>query len=553
MKKKALVSFISYDQDSFDFKKTDKSFVESFMLDAGKSLNEDSGNTQANRLKIWRPSVALAKLQHANGLSDIYEELFFDSYYIMYDNAPSHKTVVDEVLDDIKHVKPKTTNLIEIVHSFANPWNTREVYDYLIKTARKYFNDDDTDYYFNCTAGTTAMRNCLFLLTQTGQLSGLRIAPTPWRNHKQRGRKSSEQPNIYKEDGRRTSTGSYTLENPDEFWESYEKSGEGKKPKNIPEELMEGIVTEDDAMLDCLQKLAHLTECLTNMGQMKFEHPILLTGETGTGKTRLANNISSRLGLDGGCISVNCATIGGGDPNITRAELFGCKAGIVGNIKNDVDGALKKADGGVLFLDEIGELDMQTQAMLLKAIEEHKFTPLSGDPSNPVESNFLLVCGTNRDLGDLVAKGKFRLDLLNRINMWHFELPPLRDRRKDFEKNCRKYLEEVCGKYRKKLVMARAAENALLDHCNDANVMWEGNFREFNAMLTRLVVLSFTEETRREITITLEQVKAEIERHKSELERGRRSESAEEEPSPAHAPADKGEFPLLSELLGVKL
>ncbi|MCR5414966.1 MAG: hypothetical protein K6F50_09625 [Kiritimatiellae bacterium] len=101
--------------------------------------------------------------------------------------------------------------------------------------------------------------------------------------------------------------------------------------------------------------------------------------------------------------------------------------------------------------------------------------------------------------------------------------------------------------------MTSAAEEALLDHCNDANVMWEGNFREFNAMLTRLIVLSFTEETRRKIKITLEQVKAEIERHRIELERGRRSESAEEEPSPAHAPADKGEFPLLSELLGVKL
>ncbi len=563
-RKKALVSFISYDQDNFDFKKTDKSFIESFMLGRGNVISERTKNSQKNRLRIWRPSVALVRLQHPK-LSDDYEELVFDKYFVLHDGSPSHSAVVAEVREDLEKVKPQATQLEFLEHSFANPWNTREVYEYLTTTAKEHFGDADTDYYFNCTAGTTAMRNCMFLLTQTGQLKGLRISPTPWKNHKQRGRKRSEKPDIYKEDGCRTPVGSYTIENPETLWDVYEKPEEDKSQADIPKALKNKIITSDGVMLACMRKLAHLTYCLKSMNDdTRFEHPILLTGETGTGKSQLANNIRDELGLKGEFIPINCATIGGGDPNITRAVLFGCKAGLISGLQHDTIGALEKANGGVLFLDEIGELDMETQATLLTAIDEHKFTPLCGDPSCPVESSFQLVCGTNRDLDEQVMKGQFRLDLLNRINMWHFEIPPLRERRQDFKLNCRAYLGMIGKKYGKTLQLEPEAENKLISYCEDENTKWNGNFREFNALITRMVVLSFGRDTQPKVKITAKQVQDEIEHaracqteHESKRISFIQREQSQKSPSQANEhlqtktmpEASAEEFPILSEIL----
>ena len=122
--------------------------------------------------------------------------------------------------------------------------------------------------------------------------------------------------------------------------------------------------------------------------------------------------------MSGELVEVNCATIRGDG---AMSALFGHVKGAFTGALEARPGLLRKAHGGVLFLDEIGELGADEQAMLLRAIEEKAFFPLGSD--REVNSDFLLLAGTNRDLGAEVAAGRFREDLFARINLWTFRLP----------------------------------------------------------------------------------------------------------------------------------
>ena len=156
--------------------------------------------------------------------------------------------------------------------------------------------------------------------------------------------------------------------------------------------------------------------------------PILLTGPTGSGKSQLAARIfalkQARQRVEGEFVEVNCATIRGDG---AMSTLFGNKGASPAHRR--APGVLRKAHRGVLFLDEIGELGFEEQAMLLRAVEHGSFYPLGSD--REVKSEFQLIAGTNRDLPAEVDAGGFREDLLARINVWTFRLPSLRERHED--------------------------------------------------------------------------------------------------------------------------
>ena len=154
----------------------------------------------------------------------------------------------------------------------------------------------------------------------------------------------------------------------------------------------------------------------------------------------------------------------------------------------DRPGLLKKADGGILFLDEIGELGLDEQAMLLRAIEEKKFFPLGTDTES--ESRFELICGTNRDLEDAVNEGVFRADLLARINLWDFQLPGLAERREDIEPNLEYELECFARKSGKRITFNKEARAEFMRYALAPETAWRGNFRELNALVTRMATLS---------------------------------------------------------------
>src|SRR6185503_17213673 len=169
--------------------------------------------------------------------------------------------------------------------------------------------------------------------------------------------------------------------------------------------------------------------------------PILLLGPTGAGKSLMARRIyelkKTRRLMNGPFVEVNCATVRG---DAAMSALFGHVKGAFTGAVRDRPGLLLSANDGVLFLDEVGELGVEEQAMLLRALEEKRFLPLGSD--REVSSDFQLIAGTNRDLAEAVKTGRFRDDLLARINLWTFGIPGLADRREDIEPNLDYELEQ---------------------------------------------------------------------------------------------------------------
>ena len=178
-----------------------------------------------------------------------------------------------------------------------------------------------------------------------------------------------------------------------------------------------GLVAKSAAMrqvLDLAQRAA------------KSDTPILLTGESGTGKSAVAHFIHHVSGRPGAFVELNCASL---PSSLVESELFGVKRGAFTDAREDRAGLFLAAQNGTLFLDEIGELPMESQPKLLSAVETRKVRPV-GD-SRPVAVTARLIAATNRSLEDALRTQHFRPDLYYRLNVLRIELPPLRERRED--------------------------------------------------------------------------------------------------------------------------
>lgn len=213
--------------------------------------------------------------------------------------------------------------------------------------------------------------------------------------------------------------------------------------------------------------------------------PVLLSGPTGSGKSHLARKIYElryNKGLvPGSFVEVNCATLQG---ESVLSNLFGHVRGSFTGATAVRQGLLKTAHEGILFLDEIAEIPLQIQVILLKAIEEKKFYPFGSD--TPVHSDFQLICGTNRDLAEEVRQGRFRLDLLSRINMWHFRLPPLRERLEDIEPNINYELDRHTRLKGFKADFLPEARERYLNFAMSPEAIWPGNFRDLSSSIERM-------------------------------------------------------------------
>ncbi|MFY9554605.1 MAG: sigma 54-interacting transcriptional regulator [Blastocatellia bacterium] len=165
-----------------------------------------------------------------------------------------------------------------------------------------------------------------------------------------------------------------------------------------------------------------------------------------------------------------------------------CDKGAFTGAVNPRPGLLRAADGGVLFLDEIGELGPDEQAMLLRALEEKVFLPLGSD--REVKSDFQLIGGTNRDLSARVRDGRFREDLLARINLWTFHMPGLRDRLEDIEPNLEYELERYARRAGKRVTFSREARDRFLKFAVSHEARWNGNFRDLNGAVARMSTLA---------------------------------------------------------------
>jgi transcriptional regulatory protein RtcR len=170
------------------------------------------------------------------------------------------------------------------------------------------------------------------------------------------------------------------------------------------------------------------------------------------------------------------------------SALFGHVKGSFTGAQADRAGLLRAADGGLLFMDEIGELGLDEQAMILRAIEEKRFLPVGSDKE--AASDFQLIAGTNRDLALDVQKGKFREDLLARLNLWTFELPGLAGRREDIEPNLDFELLRFGESHGENIAFNREARERYLAFAMAPEARWSANFRDLSASVTRMATLA---------------------------------------------------------------
>ncbi|MGZ8226287.1 MAG: sigma-54-dependent Fis family transcriptional regulator [Methylococcaceae bacterium] len=208
---------------------------------------------------------------------------------------------------------------------------------------------------------------------------------------------------------------------------------------------------------------------------------VLITGETGTGKELLAtaiHELSSRR--DRTMIRVNCAAI---PAALIESELFGREKGAyTGALARQV-GRFELANGSTLFLDEIGELPLEAQAKLLRALQEKEIERL-GNP-RPIKVDVRFITATNRDLRQEIAAGRFREDLFYRLNVFPIHLPPLRERREDLPQLVESFVQEFAETMGKPIdAIAKVSHKALLDYG------WPGNIRELRNVIERAVILA---------------------------------------------------------------
>lgn len=396
----------------------------------------------------WRPSLQLARHPDRLPVTKI----------VLLEQAVTQK-FTDALVRDIGKEKPEI-ECERVTVPLKDPFSFEEVYSTFYEFCRSQSWQEDTDYYIHLTTGTHVMQIVWYLLISEHFAPAQLVQTRPSTTSRPSG------------------VDIVTLD-----LNQYPALARRKHRERLAGQslLKMGITTkspEYNKVIEQLQRAA--------LGPAV---PMLITGETGTGKSALARRVyelrkNARV-LSGPLVEVNCATLHG---TLRESALFGHKRGAFTGADRDRKGYLLAANEGMLFLDEVGELALEEQAMLLTAIEEGRFYALGSD--SEVHSKFALVCGTNRDLRLEVRAGRFRDDLLARLSVWTFRLPPLRDRREDIEENLRYELERFCESYRRQARFSKTAFNKYLSFAMSTDARWTHNFRDLSQSVLRMASLA---------------------------------------------------------------
>ena len=408
----------------------------------------DRSQRGANRWDSWRPSVAIV----------MQEDLKVDRYHLIF--SARFGKLAETVMADIATASPETEIVPQVIE-FDDAWDFEEVYGKLYDFARALEPKEEDAYYIHITTGTHVAQICLFLLTESRHLPGRLLQTSPLQ--------------------RRCAEGSYTVIDLDlSRYDQLAKRFQAERRDDL-DFLKSGIATRNaqfNALIETIEKVS-----------VRSTEPILLTGPTGAGKSQLARRIfelkRQNRQVSGRFVELNCATLRGDG---AMSALFGHVKGAFTGAVGGRPGLLKEADGGVLFLDEVGELGSDEQAMLLRAVEEGVFLPVGAD--REVSSAFQLICGTNRDLADEVRRGAFREDLKARIDLWTFRLPGLAERREDIEPNLDYELEQYGKRHGTRVTFNRESKTRFLSFALSADACWRANFRDLNAAMTRMATLA---------------------------------------------------------------
>lgn len=241
-------------------------------------------------------------------------------------------------------------------------------------------------------------------------------------------------------------------------------------------------------LYDCLDHPAAFDAIITSSKKMraifkyieivaKSDNPILITGETGVGKELIAKAIGTLSGRKGAFVTVNAAGL---DDNMFSDTLFGHKKGSFTGADQPRDGLICTAAGGILFLDEIGDLNENSQIKLLRLIQEQEFYPVGSDVLKKTDAR--IIVATNHDLSKLIDSNKFRKDLYYRLCAHHIQIPPLRERREDIPILLDYFLEKYSKSLNKPKPVPSREVTALL-----STYHFEGNVRELQALVSDAV------------------------------------------------------------------
>lgn len=208
---------------------------------------------------------------------------------------------------------------------------------------------------------------------------------------------------------------------------------------------------------------------------------VLITGESGTGKEMVAETILQQSPRKvKPFLKMNCAAI---PSELLESQMFGHERGAFTGAVSRQEGCFERADGGSLFLDEIGDMSMMTQTKLLRVLQEQEFERIGGN--NTIKVDVRILAATNKNLLEEIKRGRFREDLYYRLNVVEIHIPPLRERMEDVAEIVEAFVAEFALKYNKPdLKVSRQALQTLL------NYAWPGNVRELRNVIERAVVLS---------------------------------------------------------------
>lgn len=406
-----------------------------------------------DRWNRWRPNVGLCQQPG----------FFIDRLELIHDRQADW--LAKGIIKDIETVSP-ATEVHQRIINLRDPWDFSEVYTSLRGFARSYNFDPDTeDYLVNITTGTHVAQICWFLLTEARIIPGRLLQLSPPRD-REPGQDFAGTHTIIDLD----------LSRYDEIAKRF-----ASERDDAASFLKSGISTRNPAFNRMIDEIERVV--------IRSTAPVLLTGPTGAGKSQLAKRIyelkKAQRKVTGPFIEVNCATLRGDQ---AMSALFGHVKGAFTGSAGERAGLLKSADKGVLFLDEIGELGADEQAMCLRAIEEKRFLPVGADKE--VSADFQLLAGTNRDLREAVQNGRFREDLFARLNLWTFKLPALRDRREDIEPNLDFELRRFLEREGQNVTFNKEARERYLAFATGPEAAWSANFRDLSASVTRMATLA---------------------------------------------------------------
>lgn len=415
----------------------------------GTTLDTGQG---PGRWSKWRPTVALCQQ----------DDLVVHRLELLHPSNASG--LASTLVGDIRQVSPETSVRATPL-DIHNPWDLEETYGALLDYVRAYpFNPEEEDYLVHITTGTHIAQICMFLLVESRLIPGRLVQLSP------AGRDKSG-----------TGAGTHTLIDLDlSRYDTLATRFQQEQREGLSF-LKAGIDTRNAAFNRIIERIEQVAT--------QSRAPLLITGPTGAGKSQLARRIytlkKSRGTVSGPFVDLNCATLRGDG---AMSALFGHVKGSFTGALQDRPGLLRQAHGGVLFLDEIGELGADEQAMLLRALEDKRFLPVGSD--REVESDFQLIAGTNRDLQVDVEQGRFREDLLARINLWTFRLPALRERPEDIPPNLLYELDKASEAMGARITFNKEAQERFLRFATSPDARWSGNFRDLNAAVLRMATLA---------------------------------------------------------------